>query len=285
MAQRRHARPPSWHATPAAVEESMRSRPRWPGSWTSARPVCSSSARLSRPPTGGSGFALRAGDHRLGRGGHEGIDAGDRGGASAPTRVSRSLPLRLFQGRPCTRSQAREARVRTHECHAEEIQPQDYVAPASNVDDRRRICRYSAVETQAWLGWWEGQEFRSTNARLVDISLRGCMMTVDQLPPKEQSVWFCPPGTTPSEWIEAKLIESKRRSLGPRVVRIAFRASRSPYETFKHLVYGPNALGGYMVGRSGYPNPQRRFTWSCAQLWAGPSGHAAVRWPAGPAQR
>jgi hypothetical protein len=130
--------------------------------------------------------------------------------------------------------------------------------PVSSVDDRRSICRYTVVQRQAWLGWWEGQQFRSTNAQLVDISLRGCMMTVEQLPPKEQSVWFCPPGTTPSEWIEAKLIESKRRLFGPRVVRIAFR-NPFPYETFKHVVYGPDALGGPLPSEACVPEGERDY--------------------------
>jgi hypothetical protein len=130
--------------------------------------------------------------------------------------------------------------------------------PVSSVDDRRSICRYTVVQTRAWLGWWEGQEFRSTTAHLVDISLRGCMMTVDQLPPKDQPVWFCPPGTTPSDWIEAKLIESKRRLFGPRVVRLAFR-NPFPYETFKQVVYGPDALGGLMSTEPYVPEEERDF--------------------------
>jgi hypothetical protein len=113
----------------------------------------------------------------------------------------------------------------------------------SSVDDRRGVCRYSAVQTQAWLGWWDGPEFRSTVAQVVNISLRGCMMTVEQLPPPDQPVWFCPPGTTPSEWIESKLIEAKRRLLGPREVRIVFRIP-FPYETFKNVVYGPESCRG-----------------------------------------
>jgi hypothetical protein len=127
-----------------------------------------------------------------------------------------------------------------------------------NDADRRSSCRYSAVLTQGWLGWWEGQAFRNTNAQVVDISLRGCMMTVDQLPPEDQPVWFCPPGTTPSEWIEATLIESRRRLLGPRVVRIAFR-SAIPYETFKTLVYGPDAIGGPTPESGWVPEEERDF--------------------------
>jgi hypothetical protein len=133
-----------------------------------------------------------------------------------------------------------------------------FAARALNGDDRRSVCRYSSLETRAWLGWWEGEEFRSTDASLVDISLRGCMMTVDRLPAQGETVWFCPPGTTPAEWIEAKLVESRRRLLGPRVVRIEFR-NPFPYETFKHLVYGPDALGGKNAGGEPAPESQRDY--------------------------
>jgi len=127
---------------------------------------------------------------------------------------------------------------------------------AMNAADRRSVCRYGVIETEAWLGWWEGQTFRSTSARVVDISLRGCMMTVDQLPPKDLPVWFCPPGTTPSEWIEASLIESKRRFLGPRVVRVSFR-NPFPYETFKNLVYGADAISRSTPASNWVPEPER----------------------------
>jgi hypothetical protein len=128
----------------------------------------------------------------------------------------------------------------------------------TNAEDRRGICRYSVVEAHAWLGWWEKDEFHSTNARLVDISLRGCMMTVDLLPPQDRSVWFCPPGTAPSEWIEARLIEARRRLFGPRVVRIAFCKPFS-YDTFKHVVYGPDALGGQFCTTDNMPESERDY--------------------------
>jgi hypothetical protein len=133
-----------------------------------------------------------------------------------------------------------------------------YSRQESSVADRRCAYRYEAVATKAWLGWWEAEHFRSTNAHLVDISLRGCMMTVDQLPPPDQPVWFCPPGTCPSEWIEARLIESKRRLFGPRVVRIAF-LKPFPYETFKHLVYGPDGVGGQLNNAKPKPESKRDY--------------------------
>ena len=120
---------------------------------------------------------------------------------------------------------------------------------APGEDDRRGVCRYSAVQTRAWLGWWENEVFRSTPAQLLDISLRGCRMTVDQLPQIKAPLWFCPPGvgeTAPSsqaDWIEAKLIDSRRRLFGPRLVRVVFRKS-FPYEVFKAVVYGRERVGG-----------------------------------------
>jgi hypothetical protein len=101
------------------------------------------------------------------------------------------------------------------------------------------------MRSHAWLGWWENEQFQSTPGEVLDFSLRGCRMTVEQLPPTKDPVWFCASDSgsglnaipTPSDWIEAKLIGSSKRLFGPRVVRIAFRRS-FPYEVFKAIVYG-----------------------------------------------
>jgi hypothetical protein len=84
------------------------------------------------------------------------------------------------------------------------------------------------------------------------------MMTVDQLPPAGQPVRFCPPGTTPSDWIEAELIESKRRLLGPRMVRLSFR-NPFPYETFKNVVYGSAKVGGLAPSATWAPEKGRDY--------------------------
>jgi len=107
--------------------------------------------------------------------------------------------------------------------------------------DRRTVCRYSVVQATAWLGWWEGQAFQSTAAKIIDISLRGAKLTVDAFPPDDRSTWFCPPGvTSQDEWIEAKLVGTRKKLFGPREVRLAFRKV-FPYEVFKAVVYGPDA--------------------------------------------
>jgi hypothetical protein len=116
------------------------------------------------------------------------------------------------------------------------------------LDDRRSVCRYSVARNHAWIGWWEGETFRHADAELLDISLRGARLIVTALPPPSQSVWFCPPSTapaaSPSDWLEARVIEARKRWLGPRLVRLIFRKN-FPYETFKAVVYGPEGVGGY----------------------------------------
>lgn len=109
--------------------------------------------------------------------------------------------------------------------------------PSAGQDDRRSTCRYNVeADEQSWLGWWEGPTFVTTSARIMDLSLRGALLQVEKLPATDQSVWLCPPGTTP-EWLEARLVQAKKKLLGPRHVRIAFRRL-FPYETFKTLIYG-----------------------------------------------
>jgi hypothetical protein len=98
------------------------------------------------------------------------------------------------------------------------------------------------VIDHAWLGWWQGEAFQNTPAKIIDISLRGALLNVESFPPKGQSAWFCPPGvTTQEEWIEVKLVDMKKRLFGPREVRIAFRKV-FPYEIFKTVVYGPDSF-------------------------------------------
>lgn len=115
-------------------------------------------------------------------------------------------------------------------------------APPPGTRERRSVCRYSVVQENAWLGWWEGQAFQSTAAKIVDISLRGALLVVESFPPKDKEVWFCPPGITATdEWIDVKVIDSRKKLFGPREVRLAFRKV-FPYEIFKAVVYGPDAL-------------------------------------------
>lgn len=114
--------------------------------------------------------------------------------------------------------------------------------PPAGCAERRSVCRYSVVLEGAWLGWWEGEAFQSTSARIVDLSLRGARLVVESFPPRDRSVWFSPTGIgTQDEWIEAKLLDAKKRLFGPREVRVVFR-KLFPYEIFKNVVYGPDSF-------------------------------------------
>lgn len=114
--------------------------------------------------------------------------------------------------------------------------------PPPGTQERRSVFRYSVVQDNAWLGWWEGQAFQSTAAKIIDISLRGALLTVDSFPPKDHAVWFCPPGvSTSEEWIEVKMIDVRKKLFGPREARVAFRKI-FPYEIFKAVVYGPDSF-------------------------------------------
>ena len=115
-------------------------------------------------------------------------------------------------------------------------------SPPPGTQERRSVCRYSVVQDNAWLGWWIGDVFHNTPAKIVDISLRGTLLSVETFPPKDQPLFFCPPGTKEiEEWIEVKLIDMKKKLFGPREVRLAFRKV-FPYEVFKAVVYGPDAF-------------------------------------------
>lgn len=117
--------------------------------------------------------------------------------------------------------------------------------PPPGTDERRSVCRYSVVQDNSWIGWWEGQAFQSTSAKIVDFSLRGAMLTVETFPPKDQALWFCPPGVSAQdEWIEASMIASRKRLFAPREIRISF-LKVFPYEVFKAVVYGPDLVRSF----------------------------------------
>ncbi len=133
--------------------------------------------------------------------------------------------------------------------------------PPPGTTERRSVYRYSVVQENAWLGWWEGTAYRSTAAKIIDISLRGAMLTVESFPPKDQPVWFCPPGvSTNDEWIEVKVIGSKKKLFGPREVRVAFRKV-FPYEIFKAVVYGPDSYTAAPQTTWFPENPDERDWW------------------------
>lgn len=111
--------------------------------------------------------------------------------------------------------------------------------------ERREVCRYDVVQGEAMIGWWEGPAFRSTPAKIVDLSSHGAMLVIETFPPGDRTFWFRLPGVpAQDDWFEVKLISRKKKLFGPREFRINF-LKVLPYEVFKAVVYGPDALRPY----------------------------------------
>jgi hypothetical protein len=108
---------------------------------------------------------------------------------------------------------------------------------APHPEDRRRACRYPIDDSPVFLGWWEGDRFRSTTALLIDLSMHGASV-VAQEAPKDGPVWLCPCHSSPSAWAEGTTVavgRDKKRSLFRKRwhrLRLEFSGPCS-YELFK----------------------------------------------------
>lgn len=105
--------------------------------------------------------------------------------------------------------------------------------------DRRRVCRYPVVLPDASLGWWLEHEFTSIPARLINLSLHGCLIEVDSRPTlcEHQSVWVHAHSLAVAEWNEGQVIAIKKSWTSKCRIRILFLAPMQ-YEPFKKLIYG-----------------------------------------------
>jgi hypothetical protein len=112
--------------------------------------------------------------------------------------------------------------------------------PRDPRDDRRAASRYATKGPPAFLGWYEEDTYRTTAVKLLDVSLLGIKVEVEDFPPKEGMIWLCLVGQKPSQWIEVGVVElSKERRLlsTRRLVRLQFLES-CPYEVFKEAIEG-----------------------------------------------
>jgi hypothetical protein len=110
--------------------------------------------------------------------------------------------------------------------------------PRDPRDDRRAASRYATNRLPAFLGWYEDEAFRTTSAKLIDVSLLGIKVEVDDSPPREGMVWLCLSGQKPSQWIEVGVVEStSHRGLfrTRRQARLQFLES-CPYDVFKGAI-------------------------------------------------
>lgn len=77
--------------------------------------------------------------------------------------------------------------------------------PFSGVD-RRRSTRFDPVEDRVWLGWWDGEQFQTIAARLIDISRTGAALICVDGPEKTMDAWFCVVGPRHSGGARAQVV-------------------------------------------------------------------------------
>lgn len=63
-----------------------------------------------------------------------------------------------------------------------------------------------------FVGWWEGDEFRTTTGLLQDLSLGGASILVDAPAPPKDSVWISLYKIPPTEWVESSVVEVEKTS-------------------------------------------------------------------------
>jgi hypothetical protein len=106
----------------------------------------------------------------------------------------------------------------------------------ANLDhDRRRACRYPIADAPVFLGWWQAEQFRTTTAMLMDLSMQGASVRAQEAP-GAGPVWLCPCHAAPSQWAEARVVAVERGggSLFRRGVKVRLEfVGPCSYELFK----------------------------------------------------
>lgn len=103
------------------------------------------------------------------------------------------------------------------------------------LEDRRKYPRYVPAMDHAYLGWWEGEAFRTEPGWIENISCGGAALDVETDPGAGQTVWLCVVGPERTVWVSARLLERHGR-----IVRIEF-LERFPHQLFKTVVWGLTA--------------------------------------------
>lgn len=62
--------------------------------------------------------------------------------------------------------------------------------PSRANSDRRGELRYRLAMEQGQVGWWEGAEFVTADARLIDIGTGGAAVRVRSLPPMDRRIYL-----------------------------------------------------------------------------------------------
>jgi hypothetical protein len=105
---------------------------------------------------------------------------------------------------------------------------------------RRLGHRYERVRREASLAWWDpsaGGEAHHHFALLLDISHGGASLATDRVPDPDASVWLRLDGDPSTSWTEARVVQVTTTTIGPHLVRLAFRGTL-PYESLRIAVCG-----------------------------------------------
>jgi hypothetical protein len=105
---------------------------------------------------------------------------------------------------------------------------------------RRQANRYEPIHRDARLAWWDPSvdgEAHHHFALLLDISHGGASLATDRVPDTEANVWLRLDGDPSPRWTEARVVGVTRTTIGPHLVRLAFRGPFS-YEVLRNAVCG-----------------------------------------------
>ena len=100
--------------------------------------------------------------------------------------------------------------------------------------DRRTTCRYLAVEHNAMVTWWSGEDFREVHTLFVDLSQSGGLLVVAELPPTDE-IFLRLVRPHETDWVPARVcrVLAKRRGM----YRLGIQFPRTcTYEVFRELL-------------------------------------------------
>jgi hypothetical protein len=106
--------------------------------------------------------------------------------------------------------------------------------------ERRIAPRYATSGTAAVISWPVGTDYRTTGARMIDISLGGFSAIVETFPPCWTTLWIRLDGKNPSDWLRAVVIGTVQNGClfwTRRRVRGRFLEA-CPYDLFKGAIDG-----------------------------------------------
>ena len=83
--------------------------------------------------------------------------------------------------------------------------------------ERRRDPRYRPLTASVYIGWWEGEAFRTELTVIRDISVRGAAVNVRALPDCVATVWVCLVGPGRVTWVP-----TRRVAIEDQVARLEF---------------------------------------------------------------